>query len=154
MRYRILGLAAVAVMLLAAAAAASLEPEAQERGRVHQHLAYQAGLQSPCGNGFQLFYIVHQAAAGSAHGISRTQNHRITQLFRNGYGFVYRIGYLAAGHLNAETVHGMLKLDPVFPPLNGIYLDADNLYIVLFQDAGFGKLRTKIKTGLSAEIRQ
>ena len=35
MRYRILGLAAVAVMLLAAAAAASLEPEAQERGRVH-----------------------------------------------------------------------------------------------------------------------
>ncbi len=49
MRYRILGLAAVAVMLLAAAAAASLEPEAQERGRVHQHLAYRGDEGCGCG---------------------------------------------------------------------------------------------------------
>ena len=33
----------------------------------------------------------------TAHGVGRTQNHRITQLFRNGYGFVHRIELLNDG---------------------------------------------------------
>ena len=37
------------ILLLAAAAAASLEPEAQERGRVHQHLAYRGDEGCGCG---------------------------------------------------------------------------------------------------------
>ena len=49
MKYKILGLAALAVMLLAAAAAASLEPETQEKTRVHQHLTFRGDEGCGCG---------------------------------------------------------------------------------------------------------
>lgn len=49
MKYKILGLAALAVMLLAAAAAVSLEPETQEKVRVHQHLTYRGDEGCGCG---------------------------------------------------------------------------------------------------------
>lgn len=49
MKYKVLGLAALAVMLLAAAAAASLEPETQEKVRIHQHLTCRADTGCGCG---------------------------------------------------------------------------------------------------------
>lgn len=49
MKYKILGLAALAVMLLAAAAAASLEPETKEKTRVHQHLTFRGDEGCGCG---------------------------------------------------------------------------------------------------------
>ena len=66
MKYKILGLAALAVMLLAAAAAASLEPETQEKTRVHQHLTFRGDEGCGCG-GRELCSHLPLIEIGRAH---------------------------------------------------------------------------------------
>ena len=40
---------------------------------------------------FQLFTVVNQTAAGAAHGIGRTQHHRVNQPVCNGQCFFYAL---------------------------------------------------------------
>lgn len=42
----------------------------------------------------------------------------------------------------------------VLAALDGVYLHADNLNVIFIQDACLRQLGAKIKTGLSAEVRQ
>ena len=121
-------------------------------GLLYQDLSHQGRLKTPCTDLFQLFHVVYQAASGAAHGICGTQDYRIAQLVGDGQCFINGIGDFAPGHFDPEALHGMLEFDPVFTAFDRIYLDADDLYIVLFQYTFFGKLRTKIKTRLSSEI--
>ena len=120
----------------------------------HQNLADKTGLEASCTDFFQFFFIMDKAAACSAHCVSRAENNRITKLFSNPQSFFNTVGNLASGHLNSEALHRILEFDAVLSALNRIYLNTDDLYTVFIQHAVFCKLRTKIKTGLSAQIRQ
>ena len=113
-------------------------------GLLHQNLAHQGGLEPSGADRAELFFIIYQPAAGAAHGVGRAQHHRVSQPVRNGQGLLHAVGHLAPGHLYPQSVHGVLKLNAVLPPLDGVHLDADDLYLVLVQDAGAGQLRTEV----------
>ncbi len=110
-----------------------------QNGFFHQYLSNKTGLKSSCTDGFQFFHIVYKTASCAAHGIGRTQDHRISQFVCNFHGFFHRVGYFASCHLNAKAVHGFFKFYPVFASFNGIHLYADHLHIVFVQNSCFGK---------------
>ncbi len=119
-----------------------------------QDLPDQAGRDAARGDDAQFLDVVDQAAARSAHRISRPDHHRVAERLGDLFGVFDRIGRLAARHLDAETVHGFLKRDAVFAALDGIDLDADNLDAVFGQNTGFMQLRAKIEGRLAAQVRQ
>ena len=120
----------------------------------HKHLAHQTGLQASGADRLQFFPVVHQAAAGAAHGIGRTQHHRIAQFFSNGKRFVHAVRHLASRHLDAQRIHGILKLDPVLAPLDGVHLDPDHLYLIFFQDTCLRQFCAQVQSGLTSQVRQ
>ena len=103
----------------------------------HQHLSHKTGLQSSCHDCLQFFFIINQTAAGAAHSIGRTENHRITELLSDGKTVLHTVGNLASGHLDAQLVHGLLKLDAVLAALNSVYLHADYLHVIFIQNSFF-----------------
>ena len=115
-----------------------------EDGFLHQHLTHQAGLQAPGAHRLQFLFVVNQSAAGATHGVSGTKNNRVTQLIRDGQCLIHGICHFTAGHLDAQLVHGVLKLDPVLASLDGIHLNADDLHVVFVQNARAGKLCAEI----------
>ena len=125
-----------------------------EDGFLHQDLPHQTGLKPSGADGFQLFFIIDQAAARAAHGIGGTKHHRVPQTVRDPKRLLHAVGDLASCHFNAEGVHGLLEFDPVLTPLDGVHLDADHLYIVFIQNARLAQLRAQIQAGLAAQIGQ
>ena len=123
-----------------------------QNGLFHQHLTHQAGLEASGADGLQLFPVVDQAAAGTAHGVGGTQHDRVAQLVSDGQSLLHAVGHLAAGHFNAQSVHGFFKLDAVLPALNGVHLHADDLHMVFIQDSLGGKLRAEIQPGLASQV--
>ena len=123
-----------------------------ENGLFHQNLTHQTGLQTAGTDGFQLVHIVHQTAAGAAHGVSRTENDRVAQLISDGQCLVHTVSHLTAGHFNAQGFHGLLELDTVFAALNSINLNADNFHIVLIQYACILQFGAQVQTRLAAQI--
>ena len=123
-------------------------------GLFHQHLAHHTGLQAPGAHRLQFFHIVYQTAAGAAHGVCRAQNHRIPQLVGDGQRLFHTVSHLAAGHLDAQTVHGFLKFNPILAALDGVHLHADHLHAVLVQDSLRRQLGAQVQSRLSAQIGQ
>ena len=123
-------------------------------GLLDQHLTHQRGGQTALTDDLQLFLVIDQTAAGAAHGVCRTQNDRIIQLLGDGQSLIHGVGHLAAGHLDAQLVHGLLELDAVLAALDGIDLHADDLHIVLVQHTGVVQLSAQVQTGLAAQVGQ
>ena len=69
-------------------------------------------------------------------------------------GLIDGIGDLAESHFDTERVHRIFEFDTIFAALNSIHLNANDLHLVLFQHTGFGELRTKVQSGLTAKVRQ
>ena len=120
----------------------------------YQYLSYRRCLQTTCTHGLQLFFVIYQTAAGTTHGICRTQYHRITQLICDLQCLIHTVGNLTACHADAEAFHGLLKFHAVLTTLNGIYLYTDHLHIVLVQNAFFVQFCAKVQAGLSAQVRK
>ena len=123
-------------------------------GLFHQDLAHQTGLEASGADCAQFFFIVYQTAPCASHGVGRPQHHRISQCLCNLQRFLHSVGHFAAGHLNAQGIHGFLKLNPVLSPLNGIHLNAYHLHLILLQDSRPCQFRTEVEPRLSAQIRQ
>ena len=120
----------------------------------NQNLVNHGGSQAPGRDLPQLLLIVHDAAAGPAHGIGGADDHGIAQLRGDGEGLIHRVGRSALCHLDSQLVHGLLEGNPVLAPVDGIHLDADNLYVVFVQDAGGVELLAKVQAGLAAQVGQ
>ena len=125
-----------------------------ENGFFHKNLSHQACLEASCAYCFQLVHVVNESAACAAHGISGTEYYGIAKTIRNGQRLFHAVGNLAAGHFNAQLVHGFFEFDTVFAAFDGIHLDADNLNVIFFQNAGFVQLRAQVQSGLSAQVGQ
>ena len=121
---------------------------------LYQHLSYQAGLQTAGAYRFQLFFIVYQPAAGTAHGVGRTKHYRVAQTISNFQCFFHAVCHFAAGHFDAQLSHRVFKSDTVFTPFDGIYLHTDHFDIVFVQNTGFIQLCAQVQTGLAAQVGQ
>lgn len=100
-----------------------------------QHLADQAGSNSPAYNRPQLFSIIDQAAPSSSHSIGWPDDDRIAQLQSHLLCLFYSIDGKAPGNLNTKRVHGLLEDDSVLAPLDGIKFHSYDLDLELLQDA-------------------
>ena len=118
-----------------------------------EHLADQAGGNSPADHGPQLFGVIDQTASCSPHGVGRPDDHRVAEI--QGYLFcvLHRIDRGALGYLDPQGVHSLLEDDPVFPPLNGIQLHPYDHNIELVQDACAGELKAQVEAVLPAQVR-
>ena len=121
---------------------------------LNEHLSYERSLQASFANYLELVNIVHHAAACSAHCIGRAKNHWVFELLCDLYSLVNGISLFTAGHSDTESAHCVLEFYSVLTALDSVYLHTDDLYAVLFKNSRLVELRTKIKTGLSAEIRE
>ena len=106
-----------------------------QNGLFNQNLPHQTRLQASCTDCLQFFLIINQTATGTAHRISRAQNHRISKLIGNSKCFLHRVSHLASRHFNSQLIHGFLKLYTVLATLNGIYLNTDDLDAVFVQNS-------------------
>ncbi len=125
-----------------------------EDGFLDQNLSDEACGNAAVGDRAQFFRVVDQPASGAAHGISWTNDHGVAQFIGDLLGLRYAIGRRAFGHINAQLSHRCLKGDAVLAALNGVHLDADDLYVVFFEHAGLGQLGTEVKSRLSAQVGQ
>ena len=125
-----------------------------EDGLLDEDLVDEGSLQAAGHDHFELFLVVDQSAAGAAHGVGGAEDHREAQLLGDGKAFLDAVGDFGAGHLDAQAVHGLLELNTVFAAFNGVDLDADDLDVVLVQDAFLVQLGGEVQSGLSAQVRE
>ena len=102
----------------------------------------------------EFFHVVHDAAAGAAHGVGGTEHDGIADAGGDGFAFLDGVGGSGFGDGDAELGHGLLELDAVFAALDGVEVDADDLHAVLGEHAGFGEAGGEVQSGLAAEVRQ
>ena len=88
----------------------------------------------------KFFNIVNKTAACSSHGVCRTYYNRVTKFFRNFFRILDAVNGLIARHFNPESIHGFLKCCTVFPALNGVNVNSDDLNAVFFENARFCQL--------------
>ena len=110
-------------------------------GLFDQDLVHQRCLEASRADGLQLFFVINQSAAGAAHGVRGAQDHRISKAVRDLQRVIHAVGDFTAGHLDPEALHGLLELDAVLTALDRIDLNADDLHVVLVQDARLIQLR-------------
>jgi len=126
---------------------------AQDR-LLDQELADQAGGQAPARDHLELVHVVDQASARPAHGVGGPDNHRKAQLLGDPLCLLHGIGRLALRHGNAEPLHGLLELDPVLAPLDGVHLHPDHLDAILLEHPCLVQLGGQVQAGLTAQVRQ
>ena len=119
-----------------------------------EDLADAAGGDAAGGDDAQLLQVVDHAAAGAAHGVGRADDHRIAEFGGDALGVLHRVHGGAARHLDAEPVHLLLELDPVFAALDGVQVDADHLHPVLLEDALPGQVGAEVEGRLAAQVGQ
>ena len=119
---------------------------------LHQNLMNPAGGKASRRNDLKLFDVVNQTAAGSTHSISWPDHHRIAKFLGCFFRILNRINRLAAGHLDAQTIHGFLERCSILAPLDGIDIDPDDLDPVFGENSAGKKLGGQIQRRLSAQV--
>ena len=120
----------------------------------HQHLVYKARRQPAGCHRPQLFDVVYQPAAGSAHGVGRPNHHRIAELFGHLFGIRHILDRPAARHLDFQPLHGFLEGQAIFAALDGVHADADDLHAVGVENPLSVKFRGQVQPGLPSQVRQ
>ena len=120
----------------------------------HQHLVYHARRQAAGCDRAQLFDVVDQPAAGSAHGVGRPNHHRVAELVGGFLGLRDGFDRLAARHVDVQPLHGFLERQAVFAALDGIHADPDDLDAVGIENSLAVEFRGQVQSGLAAQVRQ
>ena len=102
----------------------------------------------------QFFFVVYNAAAGSAHGVGRADYNRISKRICYLQSLVNAVGFTASGYVNPDPRHSFLEFNTVFTALNSVCLNTDDLHMIFIQHTAAAEFGAKIETGLAAEIRQ
>ena len=118
---------------------------------LHQHLSHPGEAQAVLQNLGALLGILGDAATGAAQGVSRAQNHRITDLLRNLKAASHVLHNIRGGYRLADLLHGLLEHFPVLGLLDGQGRGSDQAHAVLFQKARILQLHGQVQPGLSAQ---
>ncbi len=99
----------------------------------------------------QLVLIPHDPAARPAEGVGRTHDHGIADGAGERAGFFQRIHDRARRNRLADGLHGIFEALAVFGLFDSLQRRAEQLNAKLIQDAGAGKLRRQIQSGLASQ---
>ena len=102
----------------------------------------------------QLFAVVGDAAAGAAQRERWADHHRETDLRGEIQAIAHDCSPARTRHVQPDLLHRVFEEQPVFGLLDGVELRADQLHVVLFENAGIGQIDGEIQSSLAADRRQ
>ena len=111
-----------------------------------KNLTYKRCLQASFAYNLKFVYIINHSATGTAHCIGRTKNNRVLEFLGYLDSFINRVSNFTSRHTDTEILHCILELDTVFTTFDSVDLNADYLYVELFQYTCLVKLRAEIKS--------
>src|SRR2546426_266051 len=108
-----------------------------EQGFLDENFRHGRKLEAALGDFLELLAVVSDAAARATEREAGPNDERVTaNLFRDGAGFVQRVGRAADGNVEADAQHQVLEHLAVFTAFDGGGVCADQFDAVLLQDAG------------------
>ena len=99
---------------------------------------------------YEIFVVVGDAAAGTAHGETGAQDRGVAVLGGEGKAALDVGDELRARGLEADFAHRVFEEEAVFGLLDGVDFGADQFDSVAIEDAGFGQFDGEVQGGLSA----
>ena len=102
----------------------------------------------------QFFAVVSNAAAGAAERERWADDDRESDLAGELEAVFQIVDQRRFRHVEADPLHRIFEEKTVFGLLDGVELRANELHVVLFEDAGVGELDGEIQRGLSADRGQ
>ena len=111
-------------------------------------------LQTALADGFELFRVVGNAAAGAAQRKTRANDGWKAHFLLHRPGLVHVVGNARARRLQADAGHGVLELQTVFGLVDGFGRCANQLHLVLVQYAVVPQVECAVERGLAAHGRQ
>ena len=112
------------------------------------------GIKAVFGNHGKFFPVVGDPASCPAESKGGADDDRKSDICGDGKDFVHGFGKAAAGHPEANILHGRSELLPVFGLVNHLQGSADHFHAVLFQNTAFGNSHRRVQTRLTANGRQ
>ena len=116
----------------------------------NQQLGGGRGFQAALGNGFKLFGVVGNAAAGAAQGEAGANHGGKAHALLHFPGFVHAVRNARAGRLQTNFGHGIFELQAVFGLVDGLGLGTNQLYAVFVQYAVVPQIQGAVQRRLSA----
>ena len=123
-------------------------------GFFHQRFVHGAEFETVANLLFQLFAVVSHARARPAQGERRSDDEREPHLLGKLQRRLQLVHQNTLRHVEADLLHGVLEPEPVLGHLNGVERGADQLHVVLVENALFCELDGKIERRLPAYRRQ
>ncbi len=125
-----------------------------QQGFVDQQLVVVGELEPATADLLELLLVVGHAAAGAAHGVGGTDDHREAQLALNLPRLVHGVSDLGLGALQADVLHRLVEQIAIFGLVDGIGVGTDHLHAVLGQHAVLVQVQRTVERGLPAHGRQ
>ena len=119
-----------------------------------QHLTDQTGSQTARHNIAQFFHIVNNTAAGTAHSVSGTQHHRVTEFGGDFFAFFNGGGGFGCSNRHADFFHRILEFDTVFTAFDRFKVNTDDFNIIFGKDTCIGKVDCQVQRSLTAQVGQ
>ena len=98
-----------------------------------------------------LFAVIRDTAARAAQREARAHNHGEADLAREFQAILQIVHQQRLRHVEADLLHGVFEEEAVFGFLDGLDAGADQLDVVLFQNAAVGKFDGEVERGLAAD---
>ena len=119
-----------------------------------QHLADRTHGQSPIDQLLELFPVIGDVSAGSAHGEGGTDDRRESGLFENLDGFITVMGRAAGRHPQTDSLHRMFEGFAILGLMDRLGGSADQFHAVLFKRPPFDQGHRGIQRGLASHGRE
>src|SRR5580698_243804 len=111
-------------------------------------------VETACQQLHQLFTVVGDAAARAAERKRRANDDRKAD-FAGKFQTIFNVVHQGRlGNVKADLLHGVFEDQPVFSLLDGSDVGADELDVVLIENAAVGEFNSKIQRGLATNGRQ
>ena len=117
----------------------------------NQHLMDRRQLEGVQADLYQLFFVVSEAAAGTAQGKGGTQDHGISDPQGCGLGFLDGVSNLGGDDRLADGLAQFLEQLPILSPLDGLAGGAQQLDPAFLQHALLLQLHCQVQAGLTAD---
>ena len=120
----------------------------------HQNLVNGRQAQAVGGDLPQLFRVLADAAAGTAHGEGRAHDDGVADLARKLHGVVQLLHHLGGDDGLVQLFHGVLEQLAVLGAVDGVGTAGQQTHTAAVQIAGTGQLHGQVQAHLAAQIGQ
>ena len=121
---------------------------------LHEHLGGRRRRQPGAGDLAQVGLVVGHARAGAAHRERRPHDDRVAELLGRGHALVHRVRDPRVGDLAAQLLDDPLERLAVLAALDRLDRGADQLDVVLLEDAVGVQRHRRVERGLAAQRGQ